>query len=188
MTLRQIRDTQYEIFTAEERFNLTIAALSRGDEPEATKLWQTCPWRNYSCMDMEYMQRMHSLSIIEALFFQKTVLHYNMVQKAEKFIMARECDLEAEQNHDMGDWVEKTHQLITAMGNSRASHISNLKEVIEGFRLFCTEAGISYDDILNALPLKDCCPGLEWLLAFDIPTNGKHIQAMKSLFLDGWGF
>lgn len=187
MSIRQISGTQYETFTGQERFNLTLAALSRGDELEATKLWQTCPWRHYSCMDMEYFQRIHAFFTIEALFFQMTVLHYNMVQKAEKFIMARECDLEAEEDQGLTSWMEKTLQLIITMRNARDSHISNLKGVIEGFRLFCVEASISHEDVLKALPLKDCCPDLDQLLAFDIPADDKHVEAMKNLFLEGWG-
>ena len=183
-----MRDTQYEAFTPPERFNLTLAALARGDEPEATRLWQTCPWHNYSCMDMDYMQRVHSLAIIEALFFQKAVLHYNMAQKAEKFIMTRECDLEAEENKGLADWAKKIREVIATANNARDKNISALKGVIEGFRLFCVEVGISYDDVIKALPLKDCCPDLDQLLAFDISADNEHICGVKSLFLDGWGF
>lgn len=186
--MKQITDPSYAKFSPQERLSLTMAALARSDQAEANRLWETCPWRPCYTMDMEYTQRMHALFVIESLFFQKIVLHYNMAQKAEKFIMTRECDLEAEQNHDMGEWVEKTQQLITAMSNARDGHLSNLKEVIEGFRLFCTEAGINYDDVAKALPLNDCCPDIDWLLTFDVPVNDEHIQAVKSLFLEGWEF
>lgn len=188
MSIRQIRDAQYETFTGQERFNLTLAALSRGDTPEATKLWQTCPWRNYSCMDMEYIQRMHSLAIIEAFFFQKVVLHYNMAQKAERFIMEWEYDLINDENENQADWAVKTREVITNINKARDRHISCLKGVIQGFRLFCVETGISHDDVLKAFPLEDCCPDLDWLLALDVPANNEHIQTVKSLFLESWGF
>ncbi len=40
---RTVRYNQYTQFTPKERLNLTFAALSRGDEAEADRLWQTCP-------------------------------------------------------------------------------------------------------------------------------------------------
>lgn len=41
--MRQIKDDQYKLFTPKERFNLTLAALSRGDKIEAERLWRKCP-------------------------------------------------------------------------------------------------------------------------------------------------
>ena len=58
----------YYILTAEERFRLTIEALSRGDEAEVKRLDETCPKEIYSKNQATYTDRCRaSKEIVDAL-------------------------------------------------------------------------------------------------------------------------
>ena len=74
--MRQINDNKYNKFTTKERLNLTFAALSRGDEAEADRLWQTCPRHRYVAHDFEYTLGVSALTMLGSLFFEKCVRNF----------------------------------------------------------------------------------------------------------------
>src|SRR5580658_5737426 len=102
--MRQIHDNQYAKFTPEERVRLTIAALSRGDEPDASRLWQTSPRYTYRAHDLEYTQRVNVLILLGTVFFEKCVWHYNRIKKADMFIICSKQDLEYEEREGFADF------------------------------------------------------------------------------------
>jgi hypothetical protein len=50
-------DSLYDRLTPEERFRLDVLALARGDEEESERLTVTCPCRDYTMYDWEFVGR-----------------------------------------------------------------------------------------------------------------------------------
>jgi hypothetical protein len=47
----------YDRVTPEERFRLDVLALARGDEEESERLTASCPRRDYTMYDWEFVRR-----------------------------------------------------------------------------------------------------------------------------------
>ena len=47
----------YDRLTPEERFRLDVLALARGDEEESERLTATCPRRDYTMNDWDFVGR-----------------------------------------------------------------------------------------------------------------------------------
>lgn len=186
--MRQIHDQQYTQFTAKERINLTIAALSRGDEIEADRLWQTCPRYKYDAHDFEYTLGVDALMMLSALFFEKCVLHYNLIKRADIFIMGSEQDLEFEEAEGFSDLAKKTRDLIELATKAQNAHMSKIKGLFEGFKQFCFSVGLDDENILKTIPIKDCCHDLDILLGTDIEIDMQYMNHIKDFFLEHWHF
>lgn len=186
--MRQIHDQQYTQFTAKERINLTIAALSREDEAEADRLWQTCPRFNYHAYDFEYTLGVDALFMLSALFFEKCVRHYNLIKRADTFIMGSEQDLEYEETEGLGDLAKKTRDLIELATKAQNAHISKIKGLFKGFKQFCLGAGLNDENILKTIPINDCCHDLDILLATDIEIDMQYMSHIEGFFLEHWHF
>lgn len=186
--MKQIHDTQYQKFTPIERAQLTFAALSRGDEPEATRLWQTCPRHTYKTLDVEYTLRVNTLIMLGSMFFEKCIKHYNLIKKADMFIMSSEQDLDCEELAGLEHLANQTRELIELVSKAQKAHISRLKSLYEGFRLFCSNIDINSECVLNTIPIKDCCYDLDILLASDTEIDVEYRNQIKDFFLKYWQF
>lgn len=186
--MRQIQDQQYTQFTAKERINLTIAALARGDEAEADRLWKTCPRYKYDAHDFEYTLGVDALIVLGALFFQKCVLHYNLIKKVDTFIMGSEQDLEFEETAGFNDLAKKIRDLIELATKAQNVHISKIKGLFNGFKQFCFSVGLDDENILKTIPIKDCCHDLDILLGAEIEVDMQYMNHIKDFFLEHWHF
>jgi hypothetical protein len=186
--MRQVNEQQYKQFTSKERLNLTIAALSRGDESEANKLWQTCPRYQYQAHDFEYTLSVSALMLLNALFFEKCVSHYNLIMKADSYAMGFEQDLEFEEAEEYSESSKQAQGILDKIINAKNIHVAQLKGLFEGFRQFCSEAGLDSECLLKAIPVNDYCHDLNMLLATDIQTDIQYTSKIKSFFLEHWNF
>jgi hypothetical protein len=59
----KIRTTSYAKFTPDERLQLTLAAVERGDGPEFQRLMRSCPKKTRVILDPRYMVRYAYLKI-----------------------------------------------------------------------------------------------------------------------------
>ncbi|HSW69781.1 MAG TPA: hypothetical protein VLI69_06505 [Gammaproteobacteria bacterium] len=175
--MRQIHDKHYTNFTSKERLNLTLAALARGDEIEADKLWQTCPRYLYRAHDFLYTLSLNALTILNSFLFEKCVLHYNHIKKIDEFILEAGQDLSFEENE----------KLIESLEKSRNIQISRLKGLLEGFKLFCTDVNLDYENAINIMPIRDCCHDLDYLLESSVSANMEYVEQVKCFFLQQWG-
>jgi hypothetical protein len=182
--MRQIHDNQYTQFTPKERLNLTFSALSRGDEAEADRLWQTCPRHRYVAHDFEYTLGVSALTMLGALFFEKCVMHYNLVKRAELMIISSEQDLECEEKEGFKDLANQSRKFIAILNKTQQAHISKLKGLFEGFRQFCFEEGLDSENILKTIPIASCCYDLDRLLTNDIQINSQYLDQIKNFFLE----
>lgn len=174
--MRQIHDNQYSHFTPKERLNLTLAALARGDEVEATKLWQTCPRFKYVAHDFEYALNFNTLIILNSLFFEKCVQHYNAIKKLDEFTFEAEDDLTTEQ------YIKS----VKAFDHPKDFQIAQLKGLVTGFKLFCNEVNLEYENVINATSIKNCCHDIQRFLEASVITDLGYAQQMKEFFLNLW--
>ncbi len=185
--MRQIHDNQYAQFTSKERLILTFAALSRGDEIEADRLWQTCPRHRYVAHDFEYTLGFSALTMLGALFFEKCVMHYNLIKRAELLIIGYEQDLEYEEKEGFNDLVNQSRKFIGTVKTAQLTHISKLKGLFEGFRQFCSAEGFDSENILKTVPIAGCCHDLgSLLISTDIQMDSQYVHQVKNFFLEHW--
>lgn len=186
--MRQIHDQQYTHFTSNERLNLTLAALARGDATEANRLWQTCPRHQYHAHDFAYTLRFNALMILNSIFFEKCIFHYNFIKKIDEFIVDAEHDLEFEEKENMKDIANETRKLINLTQKNLDTHISRIKGLFEGFKLFCAEASLDYENVINITSIKSCCHDLDVLLEAEIETDIQYVEQIKTFFFEYWHF
>lgn len=186
--MRQMHDQQYSKFTPMERTHLTLAALSRGDMSEADRLWEICPRYKYEMYDIEYTQRVNALLMLGAMFFEKCVWHYNLIKKADTFIMCSEQELEHEERENFEDLASQTRRLIELATTAQNVHVSQIKGLFEGFKQFCADSSIDGEAVLKTLPIKECCCDLNLLLVSDAESSTQYTMQMKNFFCEQWSF
>jgi hypothetical protein len=184
--MRQIHDNQYTQFTPKERLNLTFSALSRGDKIEADRLWQTCPRHRYVAHDFEYTLGVSALAMLGALFFEKCVMHYNLIKRAELLIMGAEQDLEYEEKEGFSDFAKQSRKFIEIVHTAQKVHTSKLKGLFEGFRQFCSDENLDSENILKTIPIEGCCHDLDALLMSDIQIDSQYTNQVKDFFFEHW--
>jgi len=186
--MRQISEKQYAQFTSKERLNLTMAALSRGDHAEADRLWQTCPRHRYIAHDFEYTLSVNAVITLGMIFFEKCVWHYNLIKKAEMFIMHAEEDQEFEHREGHKELANQSRRLVELATKAENAHISKLKGLYEGFKQFCIAQGIDNGIMLKSVPVNDCCHDIDFLLASNIEANTQYAGQIKKFFSEHWHF
>jgi hypothetical protein len=186
--MRQIHDNQYTQFTSKERLNLTFSALSRGDKIETDRLWQTCPRHRYVAHDFEYTLGVSALTMLGSLFFEKCVMHYNLIKRAELLIMGAEQDLEYEEKEGFSDCANQSRKFIAIVHIAQKAHTSKLKGLFEGFRRFCSNENLDSENILKTIPIEGCCHDLAILLASNIQIDSQYANQVKDSFLQHWNF
>lgn len=63
-----LKDIDYKQLSSSERFKLAVAAFSRGDDAEITRLKRTCPTKHYTMIDCEYTNRIAGLTWVITQF------------------------------------------------------------------------------------------------------------------------
>jgi|GEM_PF-2832992 len=186
--MRQIPDQHYARFTPNERLNLTLAALARGDITEADRLWQTCPRHQYHAHDFAYTLRFNAVLLLNSLFFEKCVFHYNQIQKIAEFILEAEYDLAFAEEKNSKEMANEAQKLIEHTQKTLNTHISRLKGLFAGFKLFCAEAHLDCEHIINMTTIKNCCPDLDLLLEAEAETDIQYAEQIKVFFQGHWSF
>lgn len=86
----------YQRFTGEERFELFLAALARGDEEEAAALGYSCPVVSYRQKDLEFHNRILAQREVMMMFHLETVRHLailRLIHPAEIIVEELASDL-----------------------------------------------------------------------------------------------
>jgi hypothetical protein len=186
--MRQIHDQQYARFAPNERLNLTLAALARGDATEADRLWQTCPRYQYHAHDFAYTLRLNAVMLLNSLLFEKCVFHYNRIKKIEGFILEAEYDLAFAEEKNSKEMANETQKLIEHTQKALNTHLSRLKGLFTGFKLFCAEAYLDYENLINITSIKNCCHDLDFLLESEVETDMQYVDQVKVFFWGYWNF
>lgn len=179
--MRDINLNNYGQITAQERINLTILALARDDIKEADRLYDTCPKYEYKVVDKEYNCRLMAIPIINHLFFEQCVYHYNVLAKIDSTILLLEATSPPclnEENSTRFDRLYHSHDL----------HVGKLKALYQGFSQFCYQVGIDGEGALKMIGVDCCCFNIKQYLDFAIEPAPEGIERAKSMFLEYWYF
>lgn len=174
--MRQINDQKYTNFNSTERLNLTIAALARKDFIEADKLWQTCPKLHYRLPDAKYAGNFEILMLLNSMLFIKCIKHYNKIKKIDEYLLNAREELDKDQILKLDVILSKPKKIQTEY----------LKGLFEGYKMFCNEASIDYENAIEINEFKICCHDLEMLLQTDIKPNMEYAHKIKDIFLEYW--
>lgn len=124
--MTKLDEGNYHSLSPEERVNLTIAALSRGDNEEVLRLRRTCARKQYLMLDHEYTCRLERLALIASNFESLHNTYYlNMILFSG--YMA---------THEIDDTYIKYHTAY----NDQAECIVSL---YAAFDAFCLKAGLN---------------------------------------------
>ncbi|MDR3478581.1 MAG: hypothetical protein P4M14_11190 [Gammaproteobacteria bacterium] len=141
-----ITDKNYSQLTAKERVNLALAAFSRGDENEISRLKRTCPRKHYTMIDAEYIGSIEGLVWVVTQFSEMCDFSYNKIILCEAYI-AMFTFLNEYPQHENDDNLEK-------FCNAKTEHVSNLKSVYQALSEFCCENKLNYDHVIEWLKIS----------------------------------
>ena len=179
--MRDINVNHYGQITAHERFNLTILALGRSDIKEADRLYDTCPKYDYKMADKEYNFRLMAIAIINHLFLEQCVYHYNVLAKIDSTILLLEATSPPCLDKEEASRFDRLY-------HSHDLHVGRLKALYQGFRDFCYQIGIDREGILKTIGAERCCFDIQRYLDSAIESVPEEIEQVKTMFLECWGF
>ncbi len=179
--MRDINLNNYEQITAQERTNLTVLALARNDIKEADRLYDTCPKYEYKVADKEYNCRLMAIPIINHLFLEQCVYHYNVLAKIDSTILLLEVTSPPSLN-------EENDAKFDRLYHSRDLHVGKLKALYLGFRQFCDQIGIDAEGALKPIGIERCCFNIKRYLDSVIEPALEDIEQAKAMFLEYWEF
>lgn len=179
--MRNINLNNYGQITAQERINLTMLALARGDIKEADHLYDTCPKYEYKVTDKEYNCRLMSMPIINHLFFERCVYYYNTLARIDSVILLLEAMSPPCLNEEITIRFEKLY-------HSHDLNIGRLKALYQGFREFCCQIGIDEEGALQMIGIERCCFHIQRYLDSKVEPAPEDIEQAKAIFLECWVF
>jgi hypothetical protein len=179
--MRDINLNNYGQITAQERINLTIAALARGDIKEADRLYDTCPKYEYKVADKEYNCRLMAMPIISHLFFERCVYYYNTLARIDSTILLLEAT-------DTPYLNEADDIRLNRLYYNRDLNMGKLKALYEGFRQFCCQISIEVEGALKTMGIERCCVDIERYIASTVVPTPEDIERAKAMFLEHWVF
>lgn len=179
--MRDINVNHYGQITAQERINLTLLALARNDIKEADRLYDTCPKYEYKVVDKEYNCRLMAIPIINHLFFEQCVYHYNVLVKINSTILLLEATSPPRLNEEDAARFDRLYQ-------SHDLHVDKLKALYIGFRQFCYQIGIDAEGALKTINIEHCCFNIKQYLDSIVEPAPEDIEQAKAMFLECWAF
>ncbi|MDP2878983.1 MAG: hypothetical protein Q8N74_05595 [Sulfuricella sp.] len=142
----------YDRLSADERVNLTIAAMARNDYTEAGTLIDTCPEKTYRAHDAAFIWRLECLSKIadlHAIEMRDAIIR-------QVWTMARFAI-----NDDQTEkWFEQIRQVSGVIKGKQAA-----------WRDFCEGIGVDGDEVLAAYSLT-----LKQEILEPIPTSTEDVE------------
>jgi len=130
--MHNLDESHYKKFNAQERINLTIAALSRGDTEEARLLRRTCPRETYVMIDRDYTNGLDALTQIAAHFSELHNYYYTqMLIFMSGIATTNETDK------------------IASMQMAYVDQVASIKSIYSAFNAFCVDAGLNKDHLMG---------------------------------------
>ncbi len=144
--MQNLNETSYKQLIPTERFNLALAAFSRGDDEEISRLKRTCPQKNYKMLDRDYFGKIEGIVWVVTQFSEICERSYHHIALCEAYItMFTFLDAQPQYaNNDTKQNLEKFH-------NERINHISNLKSSYQALTEFCGENRLNYEHVVKWL-------------------------------------
>jgi hypothetical protein len=140
-----LQNIPYNKLTSVERFNLAVAALSRNDQDELSRLKRTCPIKHYSMIDCEYVNRFDALIWVTTQFSDICEYSYNKIVLCDSCITVFATLCTPMQKGINNNVLELTNNFA----NAKLQHISNLNSAFTALNEFCSENKINYNHVLE---------------------------------------
>ena len=177
-----LNDKHYSKLTAKERVNLAIAAFSRGDENEISRLKRTCPRKHYTMIDAEYIGSIEGLVWVVTQFSEMCDFSYNKIILCEAYItmftFLNEYPLHAN---------DATQNNLEKFCNAKMEHVSNLKSTYQALSEFCFENKLNYDHVTEWLKISpELAPQYDDYLIIGINPNREFTDYVKQKLLSIW--
>lgn len=168
-----LKDNHYKQLSSIERFKLAVAAFSRGDDAEITRLKRTCPTKNYTMIDCEYTNRIAGLTWVITQFSEICEYSHQKITLCQSCItLLSSCSSDIK----MGYFTEAKNQ-----------HISNLKSAHQALIEFCHENQLSPIDVLQWLKISpELTHQYDDCLVSGINTNKEFVAYAKEKFYSIW--
>jgi len=124
--MHNLDESHYKKFSIQERINLTIAALSRGDTEEVSRLRRTCRRKTYVMLDSDYTNALEALSRIASHFSE---LHNYFYTQMLIFMSGIAITNETER--------------IASLQMAYVDQVASIKSIYAAFNAFCVDAGLN---------------------------------------------
>lgn len=175
----EIKDSNYQQFSTQERVSLTLAALSRGDSEEARRLYKTCPKYNYLATDYDFTRRIDAITWVGEKYVELCQYFYDKALLLEASILAVILASEALE--------DKMAFSKLDMEEARVGHIRTLKAVHLGLMDFCEEVGIDSAQLVLWMSPPEGRAGINEYLSMDgIEPDEEFAGHIKNKFLAHW--
>lgn len=138
----KIKEVNYHQLNVQQRVNLTVAALSRGDGVEARRLFKTCPKRHYLAIDDDFIRQVDAITWVAEKYVDLCQYYFAKCQLAEGAITIL----------TLGDkeLIKRRPQYTVAgMEEALFEYISTLKAVHLALVEFCEGVGIDSQKIVK---------------------------------------
>lgn len=180
--MHNFNETIYKQLTPTERFNLALAAFSRGDDNEIAKLKRTCPQKTYKMMDLDYFGKIEGIVWVITQFSEICERSYHHITLCEAYItMFTFLDAQPQYTN------EETKHNLEKFNNQKINHISNLKSAYQALTEFCRENKLSYENIIQWLKISpELALQCENYLTFEINANREFTDYIKQKLILIW--
>ena len=180
--MHNLNETSYKQLTPTERFNLALAALSRGDQDEIAKLKRTCPQKNYKMMDLVYFGKIEGIVWVATQFSEICERSYQYITLCEACIVTFTF-LDAHPQHAN----EETKLNLEKFHNAKINHISHLKSAYQALAEFCDENNLNYDHVIQWLKISpELAAQYDEYLMMDIDPSAEFTSHVKQKLFSIW--
>lgn len=170
----------YDQLTAKERFTVAVEALARGDLGEVDRLNDTCPRKQYEIGDLAYHTRLNELWRMALMAKHEMLeLSHNLTACLAVIVTLEGGDREDSEGYErVTDAYERG---LAALKGKRAAWDD-----------FCSELGLTGDDVLHAFNLGHADDDMAGLvlsvnLGDDMPVDETARQKMLQAMRGCWG-
>jgi hypothetical protein len=195
----------YDWFLPEERFQLTLAALTRDDELEIEKLFASCPRKTYTQIDTDYTSKIKALKqvIIYLLFLINDICRnagvFSLLAHSfsEMMSMFEEgfnlaCQANNEKQIDKSltrqkkETIKEYLEYYNFSEEKMHENIIKLKSAFQAFILFCEEIGINHSSIIEWLGNYELFMQSYCMLDQDVDIETLFVELEKNNMLQMW--
>ena len=180
--MHNLNETNYKQLSPTERFNLALAAFSRNDDDEITRLKRTCPQKNYKMMDLDYLGKIEGVVWVITQFSEICERSHHHIALCEAYI-AMFTFLDAQPQYAN----KETKQNLEIFHNEKINHISNLKSAYQALMEFCSENALNYDHVIEWLKISpELFSRHDDYLALKIDINKAFTEHVKQKLFSIW--
>lgn len=201
--MKDINRKYYEKFSAEERVQLTISALSRQDSQEADKLRNTCPRISYTMKDLQYMNRMQAIEkmtmalaaicteLLDKIRIQKLALSGAQLamhasskgfQLGYRIGQSKKSKKPLKYEYNPFEDIDNLYDEISNDHDSLQENIIQLKAAYQAFNEICAEENINADQLIKWFGIFEHLKELKNYLGCPVTATNEALKMYMEVF------